>query len=42
VGSARRTLDAALPAGQYRFLTRVEWDGEREEVASAPFLVVRQ
>lgn len=38
--SAQRLLAGTLPAGEYRFLTTVEWDGEREAVASPPFLVV--
>ncbi|MDY7226829.1 immunoglobulin-like domain-containing protein [Hyalangium rubrum] len=39
--SVSLTLAGTLPEGEYRFLTRVEWDGEREELASPPFRVVR-
>jgi hypothetical protein len=39
--SARRTLDASLPEGEYRYLTNVEWmwDEERMEVVSNSFRV---
>ncbi len=35
--SVHRTLDGALPTGEYRYLTHVEWDGEREALGSTPF-----
>ncbi|WP_257452420.1 hypothetical protein [Archangium lipolyticum] len=39
--SERRVLRESLAEGEYRYLTDVEWDGERQEVTSAPFRVVR-
>lgn len=32
-----RHLPAELPAGEYRYLTNVEWDGERQELVSNTF-----
>jgi hypothetical protein len=39
--SERRVLRESLEEGEYRFLTHVEWDGERQEVTSSSFRVVR-
>lgn len=37
-----KSLDAALPEGEYRYVTNVEWsDNEREDVVSNTFTVAR-
>ena len=38
---ALRPLDEALPEGTYRYVLGVDWDGERQEVASNAFSVTR-
>jgi hypothetical protein len=39
--SERRVLRESLEEGEYRYVTRVEWDGEPQEVTSSAFRVVR-
>jgi hypothetical protein len=40
--SERRILRESLAEGEYRYLTRVEWEGELREVTSTSFRVVRE